>query len=106
MDNVPYVVHNGFLSAGVKYGFLGIFFFFGFLTSIIFHFYKLCYKDTKSWSVPLLIFGIFYILNLTQDLSFAPENQILIIIIIVLGVFTYSKKDIFKIGNVEYSNIQ
>ncbi len=64
------IVHNGFLSAGVKYGILGLLLFSLFIFTSILHFLKYSIQEGKNWYPLLMIMLIFPIFNFTNDFSF------------------------------------
>jgi O-antigen ligase len=64
------IVHNGFLSAGVKYGILGLILFSLFMFTSVFNFLKNSVQKGKNWYPLLMIMVVFLIYNLTNDFSF------------------------------------
>jgi O-Antigen ligase len=71
-----YIVHNGILSSGVKYGITGLVLFAFFIFSSILSFGVNSIKKGKNWYPLLMIMVTFFIYNLTNDFSFlgAPIN--------------------------------
>lgn len=70
-DNIrTYIIHNGFLSAGVKYGILGLILFSLFIFTSIFDFFKNSIQKGKNWYPLFMIMVVFLVFNLTNDFSF------------------------------------
>ena len=66
----PLIVHNGFLSAGVRYGVLGMILFSLFLVTSIYTFLKYYTRYGNHWYSPLMIMLVFLAANFTNDFSF------------------------------------
>jgi hypothetical protein len=64
------IVHNGFLSAGVKYGLIGLILFVLFLYTSIHVFLKYSIQKGGKWIPLFMIMLIFLIFNFTNDFSF------------------------------------
>ena len=69
------IVHNGFLSAGVKYGILGLILFSLFIFTSILDFLKHSIREGKNWYPLLMILLVFLIFNLTNDFSFLGNQM-------------------------------
>jgi hypothetical protein len=69
-DRIALVVHNGFLSAGVKYGILGLILFTLYIFTSIFDYLKYSIQKGKNWYPLFMIMLIFLVFNLTNDFSF------------------------------------
>jgi hypothetical protein len=78
------IVHNGFLSSGVKYGILGLIFFTLFIITSIFDFSKYSLQKGENWYPLLMIMLIFLIFNLTNDFSYIG-TQISILLAWLIG---------------------
>jgi len=79
-----YIIHNGFLSAGVRYGIFGMFLYSLFLLTSLYEFLKNSIQKGKDWYPLLMIVVIFLIFNATNDFSFLG-NQIGVILAWLLG---------------------
>lgn len=79
------VIHNGFLSVGVKTGFLGFILFISFVLASIIHFFKNSIQKGKFWLAPLMIMIIFLLQNLTNDFSSLGSQKCLTIALLVGG---------------------
>jgi len=89
---VPYVVHNSFLAAGVKYGWLGLISFFAFFINILIHYFR-AYRDYSKERMASIIMVMAYVfLSMTQDLTFAVELQSLLMLSVILGVYACQEK--------------
>jgi hypothetical protein len=69
-ENHAYVIHNGSLSAGVKYGILGLILFSLFFFTSAITFLGKSIQKNKNWYPLLLIIVVFMVFNLTNDFSF------------------------------------
>jgi O-antigen ligase len=78
------IVHNGYLSAAIKYGILGLILFSLFTFISIFTFYKQSVKMSRNWYPLLMIMIIFVIFNLTNDFSFLG-TQVGVVIAWLMG---------------------
>ena len=79
----PMIVHNGFLSAGVKYGFLGLVTFSLFIITSNFSFLKYYIQNRSYWFPPLMITLIFPLFNFTNDFSFFGSHICLTIALLI-----------------------
>jgi hypothetical protein len=90
--NIPFrsygalAIHNGFLAAGVKYGFLGLLTFTLFHVSVVFYWLYHQGKPSWQWHVPLFTSLAVVLFNLTQDYS-SLSGQICIIWAFILGAY-------------------
>lgn len=80
-------IHNGFLSAGVKYGVIGLLTFTTFYISAIIFFIRNKINQNIMWYLPILCILTFFLFNTTQDYSFLG-SQINIFWALLLGCFT------------------
>jgi hypothetical protein len=79
-------IHNGFLAAGVNYGFLGLISFTLFHFSTIYYWLRYKSKSNWLWYVPVLSSLTVILFNLTQDFSFLG-GQLGLILALILGTF-------------------
>jgi hypothetical protein len=93
----PLVIHNGFLSAGVKNGLLGLVLFSLFLFTSILSYFKYFLLDGKYWYSPLMIMLIFVLINLSNDFSFLGTEIYLMVATIIGGYIAASGSN--PIGN-------
>ncbi len=90
------VIHNGFLSAAVRFGIGGGLAFIGMLIGFLLSFKRHSYFSNPVSFIPLFLTGIFILYNLTQDFAF-PESQVALIFSLLLGYysrFLFIKSDI------------
>lgn len=66
----PLVVHNGILSAGVRYGYVGMILFALFLITAVVHFGRRYLRGQKEALAPFLIALTFTLYNMSNDFSF------------------------------------
>jgi O-antigen ligase len=78
------IIHNGFLTAGVLFGILGLILFSLFIFTSIFEFLRNSFREGKNWYPLLMIMITFLIFNLTNDFSFLG-NQIGITLAWLIG---------------------
>jgi len=88
LRKVGYIVHNGFLGAGTRYGFLGLFCFLFMCGSCFIYFMeKFKHSGNKSFVIPLLISLTWILYNMTQDFS-DLKHYYAIHFAIILGIFS------------------
>ncbi len=88
LQRVGYIVHNGFLGAGTRYGFLGLFcFLFMCISCFIYFMKKFKHSGNKIFVIPLLISLTWILYNMTQDFSDLRDYHA-IHFAIILGIFS------------------
>lgn len=88
----PYIIHNSYLAAGVKYGWLGLVSFLCFFVYLFIHFLRLYWASSKEWIIPTVMVGAYLFLSVTQDLTFAVELQSLLILGVILGIYAHQEQ--------------
>lgn len=86
LNNQALIIHDGFLSAGVKYGWLGFISFTFFAILSFMYFLIKALKEGSGWYAPCLIALAFLLYNTTQDFSFIG-SQINIMMAWFLGSY-------------------
>ena len=76
------VVHNGFLSFGIKYGLLGFFAFLGLILSMMIYFYKNFSLKRPDTAYPFFIVLIWATANLSNSVSLFRIYVVLIVAIV------------------------
>ena len=88
LQRVGYIVHNGFLGAGTRYGFPGfICFLFMCISCFIYFMKKFKHSGNKFFMIPLLISLTWILYNITQDFS-DLKPYYAIHFAIILGIFS------------------
>ena len=82
----PFVIHNGILSAGVKFGLLGMFFFSLFIFGTIILYLKKAHKEFTKYFLPFFLSLLYFVYNTTNDFSDFGA-QVSILLSILLGCF-------------------
>ncbi len=86
---IPYTIHNGFLSAAVRFGIGGGLAFGGMLVGFLFAFGRHISSSRSTELMPFLFCMIFVLYNVTQDFAF-PESQVALIFALLMGYFTFA----------------
>jgi O-antigen ligase len=81
---IPLIIHNGFLSAGLIYGVIGMTSFTLFLLSTLIYYYQKEMRSRDMGFMVLLTMILFFLINVTQDYSFLG-NQLGLFIGLIAG---------------------
>lgn len=102
-SNHALIVHNGFLSAGVKYGILGLILFPLFIFTSIFDFYKSSIQKGKNWYPLVMIMLIFLIFNLTNDFSFVGSQISIALALLISGYVSLNSANYISDSSIQPS---
>jgi hypothetical protein len=102
------IIHNGFLSAGVRYGWLGLITFLMIFISSIFFFLRNSNHFGKHAYIPIFIILVYFLFNSTQDFSFFGQ-ELSVIFGLLLGSFAAhidSNKMSLKVNQVAHDGLE
>ena len=99
-DNVPLVVHNGYLAVGIKYGFLSMITLVGAMVSMLIYYKKHFSLDKPVTIYPFFVVFIWMMANVSQEMT-DFSTYFVLLVAIVCGSFVSLETEESKGGHVE-----